>query len=857
MKLLKIISLFLVIVMIFTACVSCVAQNGEQGEQGVKGEQGDKGEDGITPQLKIGGDKLWYVSYDNGTTWVSLGVGATDAEGNKNDSNDNVVSPKLKIDENNYWCISYDNGTTWTSLGVKATGDKGDKGDQGDKGDKGDKGDTGATGAAGNDGITPKLKIDENNYWCVSYDNGVTWTSLGVKATGDKGEDGAPGANGDGASIKFKIDENNYWCISYDNGVTWTSLGVKATGDKGDKGDKGEDGIAGVDGTTPIIKIDNDNYWYVSYDNGTTWISLGVKATGDKGADGTNPIIKIDEDNYWCVSYDNGVTWTSLGVKATGDPGITPSIKIDEDNYWCVSYDNGETWVSLGVKATVDSNNQNPDDGDGDNGGVIPIDPSDELDFDGDMINILVRDSVRFSREWYNETEEDDLEIVVNMRNEFVCEKLNLEVCYIPIASSAYEECLDAFTQTIQYDVLNDIHSIDIVANYAYAGANMAIRDFLANMNDKEIFPYFDFSLPCWNQSMVNTTTLNNQLYYITGDLNLSTFDKTMVVFLNKKVYNDLKQPGDPEDLQDLALEGYDLTNMVGKAGGFTYDDLYAWATRYKDDNGIDGFQHDDTYGITTDLGSIPVDALPYAWDLDYLVENADKTHSYNITGNAKIEEAITKAQNLLDSKKSSGVGNYNTGNCDLGGYSEPITHFATDKTVFALHILYNNETDNQMMRSMESEYGLLPMPKYDKEQLNYGTTAHDAYTLVTVLDHSRSSIPTKGEAISAYLQTSYESSYTDVRGYYINRIIKPKYFNSSGSVEKSIQIFNIIAENIELPFVSVYAPQLNAVLINCWRYVVTGEHDGGATTAADAYAADQAMFDESLDAVDRWLGLR
>lgn len=34
----------------------------------------------------------------------------------------------------------------------------------------------------GKDGITPQLKIDSENYWCVSYDNGASWASLGVKA---------------------------------------------------------------------------------------------------------------------------------------------------------------------------------------------------------------------------------------------------------------------------------------------------------------------------------------------------------------------------------------------------------------------------------------------------------------------------------------------------------------------------------------------------------------------------------------------------------------------------------------------------------------------------------------------------
>ena len=78
----------------------------------------------------------------------------------------------------------------------------------GGKGDKGDKGDTGA------DGVTPKLRInDGTKVWEVSYDEGATWSSLGVKATGTAG---APGS-------QITIGENGNWFI---DGV---DTGFKAT----------------------------------------------------------------------------------------------------------------------------------------------------------------------------------------------------------------------------------------------------------------------------------------------------------------------------------------------------------------------------------------------------------------------------------------------------------------------------------------------------------------------------------------------------------------------------------------------------------------------------------------------------
>lgn len=86
-------------------------------------------------------------------------------------------------------------------------------------------------------GITPQLRINaETNEWEVSYDNGATWTSLGVKATGaqgaqgEKGEQGSAGSNGtNGADGKDGVDGTN--------------------GTNGADGKDGTNGKDGVDGT--------------------------------------------------------------------------------------------------------------------------------------------------------------------------------------------------------------------------------------------------------------------------------------------------------------------------------------------------------------------------------------------------------------------------------------------------------------------------------------------------------------------------------------------------------------------------------------------------------------------------------
>ena len=223
--------------------------------------------------------------------------------------------PLLQINSvTNEWEVSYDDGATWTSLNVKATGETGAKGD---KGDTGASGMDGANGADGKDGITPMLKVDDNNLWHVSYDNGNVWTSLGVKATGAKGDKGDTGASGKDGLIPHVGTNGNWWLDNTDTGVQASV-----------KGDQGENGI------TPQLKIDDGNIWSVSYDGGQSWTSLNVRATGDTGAsgrdgingidgkDGITPMLKVGDNNLWHISYDSGNTWMSLGTKATGDVGI-------------------------------------------------------------------------------------------------------------------------------------------------------------------------------------------------------------------------------------------------------------------------------------------------------------------------------------------------------------------------------------------------------------------------------------------------------------------------------------------------------------------------------------------------------
>ena len=97
--------------------------------------------------------------------------------------------------------------------------------------------------------IMPQLRINEQtNYWEVSYDNGDSWISMGVKATGEDGKDGADGKDGING-------------INGTNGVNGRDGTDGKDGKDGKDGVNGSNGQAGANGITP--HIGSDGYWYV------------------------------------------------------------------------------------------------------------------------------------------------------------------------------------------------------------------------------------------------------------------------------------------------------------------------------------------------------------------------------------------------------------------------------------------------------------------------------------------------------------------------------------------------------------------------------------------------------------------
>ena len=113
---------------------------------GKDGVDGTDGKDGYTPQIGVmkDTDGIYYWTIDG--EWLLDGKGnkikaiGVDGENGKDGTNgvDGIdgITPRLKID-NDYWYVSYDEGATWIELG-RATGEDGADGSDGSDGEDGD-----------------------------------------------------------------------------------------------------------------------------------------------------------------------------------------------------------------------------------------------------------------------------------------------------------------------------------------------------------------------------------------------------------------------------------------------------------------------------------------------------------------------------------------------------------------------------------------------------------------------------------------------------------------------------------------------------------------------------------------------
>ena len=451
--------------------------------------------------------------------------------------------------------------------------------------------------------------------------------------------------------------------------------------------------------------------------------------------------------------------------------------------------------------------------------------PIGELDFEGKDISILCTLQQDTPNEWKFTATEDQVDAVITKVNQKVMNDLNLSMSTTTITYNGnYTDYTSRVIEMITQDVVAAINEFEISSNYATATAAPSIRDYAANLLDEDLFPYLDFSLPCWNASFVKNNTVRGRLHYVVGDIGTSNIDSAVVMWHNEDLYNMHREDGDPENLQELVLEG-----------GWTYDVLNDWTKRlYFDLDGLAGITPDDSFALIAPAqNSYYRNAFASAWDLRFVEDNGTGTHSLCVD-TAALQTALNNFNTLFS--------NYGTST------KSTVTNFANGNSLFYIGRLDEGYKNGSILKESEimntASCSLLPLPKFSINQESYKTALVDDHTLLLVLKHDNPD----GEAISAFLQYSAELWNQHFKPYYVDSHILLKNLTHTGDQHARTQvILKDILDNIDYDYENVYSPQLSNVT-NLWTQAITSGQN-----ISSLYRSNELNYMAAISDTDTW----
>ena len=372
-----------------------------------------------------------------------------------------------------------------------------------------------------------------------------------------------------------------------------------------------------------------------------------------------------------------------------------------------------------------------------------------DLKFDGEDIVILSRGSQHYTRDEIAvpELNSEPVNDAVFNRNIVVGDRLNVNIVSRPQDNS------DPFktVEEIEMVVKGGGDDYDMFAGACYATLPSALRGTFYDLSSLE---YLDLSQSYWMQDYNNTISYGDSQYTATGTIALSTYRLAIVTLFNKKLFDD---------------KGIPYLYEAVENGEWTLDYHAALVENfYQDLNGNAKRDEEDLYGFVTSA-DINVDAYWSACAVPMVQKDADGDLVWTLD-NERLSNVVDKVLYLIWETGGTYICSANENNT-----AQPTMREMFAKGMAATTALRLMAVELDEIRSMQYEYGIVPMPKYDKAQKEYGTQMHDQFTVFAI---PSSVTLDKLEMIGAVMEVMASESERTVKPAYYEIAIKRKYMS-------------------------------------------------------------------------------
>ena len=434
-------------------------------------------------------------------------------------------------------------------------------------------------------------------------------------------------------------------------------------------------------------------------------------------------------------------------------------------------------------------------------------------DFEGYNFRMLGFDSyqgmwvaVSYSEIYAEELNGDPLNDSIWHRNRAVEELYNIEISLIPLSYGARGGHADV--------ALRSIMAGDDAFDAALIIANQMPRLLTAPNALVELhsIPTLDLSNPWWDQTSVRELSIANQLFTVTGDISLYGAFGTVVIYFNKEMIED---------------HGLDNPYQLVREGTWTWDALYDMTRAVvRDLDGSGVITVHDQIGMMSEGDSLIFSLLAGGERLTVKDEN---DLPVLVGSSERLMRAIDTVVGVLRAPQV----NFRSG--DVTGFSNSFFEFTMPKfrdgeLLFFYHQLFTALN----LREMEADFGILPAPKLDATQENFGSVTAEWWVTFLSIPQTNQDLDRTGTILEAM-------------AYHSQRLVMPAFYDVTvthklARDECSVEMLDIILSNRVFDLGNLYN----------WgsiRGIFSDIHASGQNNFASRFERQERMIERTMEA--------
>ncbi len=391
-----------------------------------------------------------------------------------------------------------------------------------------------------------------------------------------------------------------------------------------------------------------------------------------------------------------------------------------------------------------------------------------EMDFEGASFSMVSRDDTFHSypahtRDLFAEEMNGDLmNDATYERNTRISEKYNVEFKITTFNETTNEY---APNSAVEKAVKSGSDEYDLLLTHMINGATSAMNGYYLNWNS---LPFIDSEKPYWSQGAVLGYSVGDKLLLSLSDMCVSSNDNTHCMLFNKKIHNNFQ-------LENI----YEIVNN----NGWTFNKFREMTRNVSADIDGDGKMTEaDQFGYFIGGSS---GQLNYLWAGGSQITSKDENNVPYL--NMLSERTISIYDFLYELRFSDDTLHYAYWHLAFAW-----EFFSSDKALFmTTQIGVIND-----LRNMNTDFGIIPYPKFDEAQEKYGHYVDGHATLMAV-PMTVGNTDKVGLVIEAL---SYDS-YVNLVPIYYNTIITTKFTRD----EESGAMLDIIYNSRVFDFAYVY----------------------------------------------------